>query len=215
MAESRETRIVKHMNKDHVHNLEDFLVIYGHVDQTMAQRNPRLETITLDAMTISFIDMGGSKENVKIFFQPSLDSLDDARIRLVEMSQNAAKKRGLSEHIVKKIPILRNWYDVPIFITMGVLYYWAMNLNSLLALVANFSTPFQELIREYYISFFRVLVIIHVLESVLILYPLLRKYRVNIFQKLTALSITMVEGGFYINDFNRKIDEVSNPKKTN
>ncbi|KGK39104.1 hypothetical protein JL09_g1784 [Pichia kudriavzevii] len=203
------------MNKDHVHNLEDFLVIYGHVDQTMAQRNPRLETITLDAMTISFIDMGGSKENVKIFFQPSLDSLDDARIRLVEMSQNAAKKRGFSEHIVKKIPILRNWYDVPIFITMGVLYYWAMNLNSLLALVANFSTPFQELIREYYISFFRVLVIIHVLESVLILYPLLRKYRVNIFQKLTALSITMVEGGFYINDFNRKIDEVSNPKKTN
>jgi hypothetical protein len=208
-------RIVNHMNKDHVHNIEDFLVVYANVDSEVAQRNPRMETINLGSMSLSYIDMQGTKCVVRIPFQPSLDSLNNARSKLVEISQKAAQKRGFSEYLVNKVPFLTTTSDYIAIIVFFILYLFAIKqelLKYILDEFFQFPDNINYYILNYHTTFFRVLIGLHSIEAIGIVYPILRKHRMSTLKKIAALFLTLIEGVLFFKAYQREIQKAQNPK---
>lgn len=208
-------RIIAHMNKDHVHNLEDYLVVYSHVDSEIAKRNPTLETLSLSSMTISYIDMHGTKCFIRIPFEPTLQSYRDSRNKLVEMAQKAAAKRGFSEYLINDIPFkFKDWITVLLFISLYIFAYDPSILQYLIGdQLLNLSSNIQSYIMDYHITVFRTILIIHCLEAIVILYPLLRKFRMSTLKKMTCLLLCMMEGMVFLSSFKVAVDEAQNPKK--
>lgn len=208
-------KIINHMNKDHVHNIEDFLVVYGHVDQDVAQRRPQMESITCSSMTLSYVDMNGGRSNLQIAIEPTLESLDDARAKLVEMSQKAAAKRGFSEYLVNEVPFLKSNKDYVAIAFFGVLYYCAIRPNHLKYALDRFEVPagVQHYIMNYHTGFFRLLTFLHSVEAVVILYPLLRKFRMGTMKKIASMGLCVVEGAFFVSAFRLTVDKVMNPNR--
>jgi len=211
------SRIVKHMNKDHSHNIEDFLVIYGHVDQEMAKRNPAMESLSLGAMTLSYIDMEGTKNHVRIPIQPTMESFHDARSKLVEMAQISAHKRGFSEYVLNDVPFLANLIDyVAIFLFMA-LYFFAIKpfyLQLLLEELLPSGSTISEYIMKYHVTLFRILLGLHSVEALLILYPLLRKYRMNTLKKYLCLLLCLIEGIIFLSSLKKSIEKAQNPNRS-
>lgn len=208
-------RILSHMNKDHAHNLEDYLVVYGHVDETAASNNPTMETLSLDGFTISFTNANNGKTVIRIPFEPSLESYADAKTKLIQLAQEAAKRRGFSEYIVNEVP----YFDKPIgavvtIIMLTMIFFVAVptQLSNFLNMI-NISDSAKDVIKQYIAPVVRVLVAVHSIEAVLILYPLTRKHRMGFFNKLASLGWTMIQGMAFIAAYKRAISRATNPKK--
>lgn len=203
------------MNKDHVHNIEDYLVVYGNVDAEIAQRRPTMETISLGAMSLSYIDMQGVKNIIRIPFQPSLNSFRDARSKLVEMSQIAAKRRGFSEYLVNTVPFMTTSLDYVAIGLIAFLYTIAIKPEYMEYLVYEFF-QFPESVNyfliNYHTSFFRVLIALHSIEAIGVVYPLLRQHRMSTVKKMISLFLTLLEGVIFYNAYKREIEKAANPK---
>lgn len=208
-------RIINHMNKDHLHNIEDYLVVYGNVDSEIAQRKPAMETIDLGSMSLSYIDMQGVKNIIRIPFQPSINSLRNARSKLVEMSQIAARKRGFSEYLVNKVPFMTTSLDYIAFALIGFLYVVAIKpdyMNYIVNEFFQFPESVNYYILNYHTSFFRFLIALHSIEAIGVVYPLLRKHRMGTFKKIISLFLTLIEGVIFYNAYKREIEKAANPK---
>ncbi|KAG0682308.1 hypothetical protein C6P40_001906 [Pichia californica] len=209
-------RIINHMNKDHVHNIEDFLVIYGHVDPSIAERRPAMEDLELGAMTLSYIDMQGTKCHVRIPIEPTLENFSDSRSKLVEMSQVAARKRGFSEYLINDIPFFNSVKDYVCVTLFFALYYFALKPHVLAYLVNEVfevSPNVAKYILDYHVTIFRGILIIHSLEAIVILYPLLRKFRMGTLKKFACLLSTLIEGIVFLSAFKETIDRAQNPNR--
>ncbi|KAI1401240.1 hypothetical protein F4819DRAFT_334558 [Hypoxylon fuscum] len=91
LNEAHKARIVGHMNKDHGKELTHYLRAFNGLSSSAA-RNAQITEMTLDTMTIQ--SASGSHT---VAITPPLGSAADARVRLVEMSQRAQQKLGLSD----------------------------------------------------------------------------------------------------------------------
>lgn len=209
-------RIITHMNKDHSHNIEDYLVIYGHVDPFVAQRRPTMEDLTLGSTTLSYIDMQGTKCFIRIPIEPTLESFNDARSKLIEMAQVSAHKRGFSEYVVNDVPFLNSFKDFLAILLFFSLYLFAIKpkfLKFLIFEVLNLNTEVSNYIMDYHLLVFRTILIIHSLEAMIILYPLLRKFRMGTLKKFTCLFLCLVEGIFFLSAFKEAVDRAQNPNR--
>lgn len=209
-------RIINHMNKDHSHNIEDFLVIYAHVDPQVAERRPQMESLELGSMSLSYIDMHGTKCFIRIPIEPTLETFNDARSKLVEMSQIAARKRGFSEYLINDIPFFKSIKDYIAFALFFALYYFAIKpdvLNHLVYDVLQIQPETAKYIMDYHIVVFRAILIIHSLEAIVILYPLLRKFRMGTLKKLTCLAFVLIEGIVFLGAFKETVDKAQNPNR--
>ncbi|KAL7624719.1 hypothetical protein AAE478_006290 [Parahypoxylon ruwenzoriense] len=83
-------RIIAHMNADHARELEEYLRAFNGVSASAA-RGAQLADMTLDSMTVT---CASGTHAVSIV--PPLGSVAEARVRLVDMSQRARQKLGLS-----------------------------------------------------------------------------------------------------------------------
>ncbi|TID31070.1 hypothetical protein CANINC_000314 [Pichia inconspicua] len=209
-------RILAHMNKDHAHNLEDYLVVFGHVDETAASRNPTMESLTLDGFTVSFTNAtNNSRTLIKIPFEPSLETYTDAKTRLVQLAQTAAKRRGFSEYIVNEVPYFDKPANVIVTIILAFVFFFVAmptQLSNFLNLL-NLSDSVKDKIQGYIAPVLRILIAIHSIEAILILYPLIRKHRMGFFNKLAALGWTMIQGVAFISAYKRAINRASSPRK--
>ncbi|KAH8677925.1 hypothetical protein BX600DRAFT_506919 [Xylariales sp. PMI_506] len=86
------TRVITHMNKDHVAELEHYLRAYNGLSAGAAS-GAQLTDMTLDAMTIR--TASGATHTVAI--APPLANWSASRVRLVEMAGEALGRLGLSD----------------------------------------------------------------------------------------------------------------------
>lgn len=221
MGEDKEqevvTRIMNHMNKDHVANMEDYLVVYGNVAEDLAKNSPSMDSMDLSSITVSFINERGGRTSVRIPFKHTLDSFRDARSQFVEMAQEAAGKRGFSEYVVNKIPAISTaeYIWAPIF---SCLWFFSAKPNILEGILNDNLHLNPETIESalYYVPrVFQGLVIVHAVEAVLILYPLIRKHRMGTLNKLISLTLCIFNGMFHIMQYKEEIRKASSkPSKT-
>ncbi|KAI1417872.1 hypothetical protein F5Y13DRAFT_149965 [Hypoxylon sp. FL1857] len=94
LNEPHKSRIIGHMNKDHAKELEEYLLAFNGLSASAA-RGAQIADMTLDAMTIK---TASGTHTVAI--TPPLGSAADARVRLVDMSQRAKQKLGLSDIVI-------------------------------------------------------------------------------------------------------------------
>lgn len=209
-------RIINHMNKDHSHNLEDYLVVYAHVDPEIAKRRPTMETLNLGSMSLSYIDMEGTKCFIRIPIEPTMESFHDARAKLVEMAQVAAARRGFSEYLVNDVPFLTSFKEY-VFVALFIsLYTFALKPHLLQYIVDDvlaLSPEASKFIMDYHVTLLRGLLLVHVAEAILILYPLLRKFRMGTLKKLSCLILCLIEGIFFLSAFKETVDRAQNPNR--
>lgn len=209
-------RIINHMNKDHSHNIEDYLVVYAHVDPEIAKRRPALETLNLGAMSLSYIDMEGTKCFIRVPIEPTMESFHDARAKLVEMAQVAAARRGFSEYLVNDVPFFSSFKDYVCVALFASLYTFAVKPHLLRYLVDDVLLLGPEIsgyIMDYHVTVFRGLLLIHAVEAIVILYPLLRKFRMGTAKKLACLLLCLVEGIVFLSAFKEAVDRAQNPNR--
>ncbi|KAI0381673.1 hypothetical protein F5Y04DRAFT_255038 [Hypomontagnella monticulosa] len=115
MNEAHKSRIITHMNADHARELAHYLRAFNGLSASAA-RNPQIQDMTLDNMAIRVAS--GATHNVAI--TPPLGSAADARVRLVEMSQQALKVLGLSDI---RINAFTRPQGFGLFTGIGVLLY--------------------------------------------------------------------------------------------
>ncbi|KAI0142572.1 hypothetical protein F4776DRAFT_512951 [Hypoxylon sp. NC0597] len=94
LNEPHKSRIIGHMNADHARELEEYLRAFNGLSASAA-RGAQIADMTLDAMTIKTASSSSGTHTVAI--TPPLGSAADARVRLVDMSQRAKQKLGLSD----------------------------------------------------------------------------------------------------------------------
>ncbi|KZV87761.1 hypothetical protein EXIGLDRAFT_723373 [Exidia glandulosa HHB12029] len=109
------TRIITHMNADHADSLALYLRNYLSVPAYEAA-SARLDDITVDGITLSY---SSPSKTVVLPFEPPLDSLADARPRLVAMSHasSAAVGQALTRVTVYTPPNLMGALNI-----IGVLF---------------------------------------------------------------------------------------------
>lgn len=78
-------RIVTHMNEAHVDDLVRYAKAYADVS---AVEDVRMTSIDADGFELA-VEVGGTTAPVRIDFDTPLSTVEDARIRLVEMAQAA------------------------------------------------------------------------------------------------------------------------------
>lgn len=209
-------RIVDHMNNDHAHNLEDFLVISAHIDPLVASRKPTMESIDLSSMTISYIDMQGTKCHSRIPFEPSIESYGLVRERLVEMAQKAAAKRGFSEYLISDIPVPNTIREFVVIILFFSMYFGALKpdyLHWFIYDVLKLTGEIPDYIVNYNTSVFRVIIAVHLFEAMIILFPLTRTYRIPTHKKIVCMLLCFVEGIFFLSAFKLAVDRAQNPNR--
>lgn len=212
-------RIMAHMNKDHVHNLEDYLVVYGHVDLDLAKETPKLDAMDLSSMTLSFTNDRGGRTSVRVPFKHTLNSYRDARSQFVEMAQDAAKKRGFSEYLVNKVPVPNRPIDflgMGIFLTLWLFAAQPTILETLFSDILKLNEAIVESVAHYVPMLFQFLIIAHSAEAMLLLYPLIRKHRMGTINKLLILGECLVNGILVIKVYKSEIERASTkPSKSN
>lgn len=92
LNEPHKSRIIGHMNADHARELEEYLRAFNGLSASAA-RGAQIVDMTLDAMTIKTASSGTHT----VAITPPLGSAADARVRLVDMSQQAKQKLGISD----------------------------------------------------------------------------------------------------------------------
>ncbi|GMM30894.1 hypothetical protein DAMA08_036390 [Martiniozyma asiatica (nom. inval.)] len=214
-SEHMAIRLIDHVNKDHIHNLEDYLIVYGNVDANLASRKPTLENLQLGSMTISYIDMEGTKNFIRLPIEPCLDDLREARGKFIEMSQHASRKRGFSEHLIDRVPYPNSLKDAFAFVLFFGMWILAAKPDLLFWLVnaLKLTTQWKEQILAWESKVFRGLIMLHSAEAMLILYPLLRKHRMGTAKKIICLALCLIEGVFFLGKFKDVIDSSSSKGK--
>ncbi|CAE6431928.1 unnamed protein product [Rhizoctonia solani] len=96
-------RIIQHMNKDHQDSLVDYLRFYASVPAREAS-TAQLVDISNDGMTCT-VTRGGSSRSVVVPISPPMDSLMQARERLVAMAFEAMEGLGRSRWRVESYPM--------------------------------------------------------------------------------------------------------------
>ncbi|KAH7101705.1 hypothetical protein BKA62DRAFT_173797 [Auriculariales sp. MPI-PUGE-AT-0066] len=98
------TRISRHMNNDHSESVGLYLRHYGAVPIAQATRDPRMESISPTAMTLSYVGVAGERlTKVLPLDPPLLDSLADARNRVMDMHDAASHAYGMEPRIRVRI----------------------------------------------------------------------------------------------------------------
>lgn len=85
------TRIMAHMNREHGADLKRYLRAYNGLSSSAAS-DARLTDLSLDTLTIQ-----SASGQHKVAVSPPMESLADARVRLVEMAERANEKLGLGD----------------------------------------------------------------------------------------------------------------------
>lgn len=92
-------RIISHMNADHSSSLSDYLQFYAHIQEPLAATAVLLD-ISLTKMTISTKSSPSGTTTTYIPIRPPMESLGDARVRLVDMAYEAMAGLGKSRYVV-------------------------------------------------------------------------------------------------------------------
>lgn len=126
-------RIITHMNKDHVTDLEQYLQAFNGLSAAAAAQ-PQLLDMTLDAMTIKSIS--GVH---KVAITPPLASLKGSRDKLVDMSRTAQSRLGISDIKITFLPPAG--FDLVVY--SGVLFYFICMATIGLGLVQPGTTLYR------------------------------------------------------------------------
>jgi hypothetical protein len=193
MDSSPEARILAHMNKSHKLSLYDYLEFYHGIHLNQRRSEIFLTDVALDSMTVTYT-LGHSKLIAKIPIDPPMASFDDARVTLVNMAKEAASGLGFSA------------YQVTTYVPPGIGDPIAVVLLPLLFIVnVAFQDFFYPLIdkiypvaghifRKYGVSVTVATAGIHILEVLLLLLPVLNKYRVPYPARAMWIVSNFVEG---------------------
>lgn len=92
-------RIISHMNADHTSSLSDYLQFYARIQEPLAA-TAVLVDISLTKMTISTKSSPSGTTTTYIPIHPPMESLNDARVRLVEMAYESMAGLGKSRYVV-------------------------------------------------------------------------------------------------------------------
>ncbi|KAF8711035.1 integral membrane protein, partial [Rhizoctonia solani] len=99
-------RIIQHMNKDHQDSLVDYLRFYANIPAQEAS-TAKLVDINNDGMTFTVTNVaknGSPSRSVVVPINPPIDSLMQARERLVAMASEAMEGLGRSRWRVESYP---------------------------------------------------------------------------------------------------------------
>ncbi|KAI1813083.1 hypothetical protein GGS20DRAFT_554970 [Poronia punctata] len=121
-------RIIAHMNREHTAHLKRYLRAFNGLTPSAAA-DAQLIDLTLSTLTIT---SASGKHTVPV--TPPMKSLADARVRLVDMAEQAQRKLGLSDVIVSRFQGPRG---AGIFSFLGVAFYFV----SAVALRLGFLSP--------------------------------------------------------------------------
>jgi hypothetical protein len=207
-----EVRILSHMNKDHALSVEDYLVVYGNVPIGLKISNIKMTEISLKHLTISFKHEDIEFDVTKIIpFEPPLESLSEARVRLVEMAKFAAAERGLAHFQVKgyKKPALSELPLALLIISPLLVFLFPVLLKN--QYVARFlSGSTVSSLVKYSIHIYYASIVIHALEAYFLLEPLMERYRVPTEFKIEWYVTVLLEGFPAIKRFRKLVAEHEN-----
>lgn len=181
-------RILSHMNKDHSHNLEDYLVVISKVSPKLASQSPVLTSLTIDCFTIEY----AHKQSANIPFTPPLADLSEAKARLIELANECASARGYSAHRITKVPTPKTKQDAFVYTTILSSVAFAIR-PSLLSTIGLGGSNLKYWIGPA-VGF---VMAVHAIEAV-ILGKMLIKYRVPTLEKIKAFAFISVEGVFML-----------------
>ncbi|KAI0020441.1 hypothetical protein F4780DRAFT_372612 [Xylariomycetidae sp. FL0641] len=116
LDETRKARLMAHMNKEHTAELSQYLRAFNGLSSSAA-RDAKLTDLSLDTLQIR------SRSGTHVVaITPPLDSLADARERLVDMARRAQTQPGLSGVTVDRwtAPATGGWVSLA-----GIVFYAA------------------------------------------------------------------------------------------
>lgn len=171
-------RILKHMNKDHRLSLFDYLEYYGRVPLDGLDPKNRVEMvdIELDHLTLQYSSHFEQRVSRRIDLQPPLKSLAGAREKLVEMAHTAATALGVSPTQVKHY----KWPQTPgawLSSSTGLILVLG-GLTHEFGLAKRFYPTYDQSLQRFRLFLVLFLILIHIGECILIMRPLMKKYRV-------------------------------------
>lgn len=202
MSKSTPQSTIAHMNKSHRLALEDYLYAYGNVPITNKIANVRLLNIDLNQMTIQFNHFDVEFEIEKtIVFSPPLKDWSESRERLVLMSKEAAKKRGLSHLQINEMLYPTTPFE---YFLIFLIFCPIIGLSNPLFLDYLYLPTFLK--NKYSligISF--ITLTLHLFECIFILKPKLDFYRVPIDFCIEWYLFGMIDGLFTVSRFNKLV----------
>lgn len=229
-------RIVKHMNEGHAHNLEDYLVVEGHVPEKDV-KDPQMESIDLNSMTISYAsgpnslkttelsrdetakpekdEPNGQRTSVVIKFDPPMKELSDSRELLVKLAKQDAHKRGYSAFKIRKVPVPDTWKEfIYLVIFAGVVYvaYTPVKSQAFLKKTFNLSPSIAEKVVLATKWLLNMVYAAHLTEISLILNPILSKFRISWPQRIVAYLESFIEGALFLDKLESVISKLENGK---
>lgn len=200
-----EVRILSHMNKDHRLAIEDYLVVYGKVPITDKISNIKLTAIDTKQMTITFAheDVEFDVEKV-IPFEPELESLSEARTRLVEMAKFAASERGFSHFQIAEFmsPLPYQLALIGVIYLPIASYFFPSILKNSFVTKHLLSEAKADWLLKHALKITGLTLGIHALEDWFILKPKLAKFRVPIDFQLEWYLSGLLEGFGAVKRFN-------------
>lgn len=175
-----EERIISHMNKDHYLSLYDYLAYYGDIKLDPFDGRSAVEMSAIDLRTITLKYTSNKNNNdwktKQISFNPTLTALADARVSLTDMAKTAAQSLNVSPYQVNRyVSPLSGTVISSLFTASIISYAVLVAIRPSAALWAPYtgkffySRPFVPIATA---------MVVHALESLLFLRPLLDKYRV-------------------------------------
>ncbi|CAN3355705.1 hypothetical protein DICA3_B14598 [Diutina catenulata] len=203
-------RIIGHMNKSHAIALEDYLVVYGNVDN-IDDNSAAIKNIDTELVEVEYRSNGEvrthvirwnnapEQENVQV------KEMGDLKGKLVSMAKYAAEKRGYSHTRVTKA-LLPNSPDQIVMYFVFVLAVWRrVNPASfqvtfgsyIAAAVANVPArllPAAEWIVANGHKIVTAMYWVHLGEVFAVMLPMTRKYRVPLGVKLQWCIMNIIEG---------------------
>ncbi|KAA8916077.1 hypothetical protein TRICI_001728 [Trichomonascus ciferrii] len=165
------------MNKDHTISLYDYLAHYGGVtlDPFDSRTSVKMTGIDLESITLAFRRREGQGEETKVIpIKPPMDTMSAARNVLVDMAREAANAQQVSPYQIKD-------YTPPSFTLMETVTISVTLFTMFVALypsVALFFPYIGPLVYSRPLFPLCTCLATHSAESLFVLLPLLRKYRV-------------------------------------
>ncbi|ODQ63771.1 hypothetical protein NADFUDRAFT_53425 [Nadsonia fulvescens var. elongata DSM 6958] len=221
MDHATKSRIMSHMNADHPLSIVDYLVHYGQVAPAAignqspgAENPPRIVDFNYTDMTIEYysstdnvLSSGSMTKEVIIPLDPPIDSPAGARSSLVNMAQVAANARGFAPHQLNEF---RGPVSVIDYGTLGIIGY----LFGVVAVPGLFLQPFELLgskgllnggtllertpltseVEKWAGPVLALTIVVHVFEIMLVIAPILKRYRAPLAVKVKWIVSTFFEG---------------------
>lgn len=181
-AAARE-RVLSHMNADHQVSLVAYLRVYCKVTENPSY-TAKLEDINLLSMVISY---GGSRYSVP--FEPPMNSIRDARTRLVDMHSRCLDQLGESDIIIREYTIPRGFHAVVFALCFSAYICLSRRSNFLpgsilYSAVFQYFPKFANLCYVVQPTLLATMVLIHVVEAGILAVKVLKPHRVPMFSGL-------------------------------